>query len=154
MIETMDYLDETYKWIKSSLVPGKIILDDKYIDDDGIIHPIISFEKSSYIPLYGETKKGSSIVSSVKTPDFIFYGEKWDLKTPRCGGKNIVVRYLKKKSQRKQATNIIIDISNIKESNSYVLKLVEEQLVNPQRMWVNRIMIFKNYKIIKVYKKI
>ena len=66
----------------------------------------------------------------------------------------MIVRYLKKKNQRKQATNIIIDISGINETNSYLYELVEEQLLNPQRNWINRIMIFKNYKIIKVYKKI
>ena len=105
--------------------------DKTFIDDNNVKHPIKGKEKIALTDknsneykmakkirkIFGrkihivpriETEKGYKGLVSVKTPDYIWNNEKWDLKTPGTYGEfiNTFERFLKKKGAKKQAKNI------------------------------------------------
>ena len=175
--EKVIYIDVTNEWLKN-VKPNshKVVIDNFFIDDDGIKHPIKGKEKVEKNPAtfvemnmakwlirkFGgvihrvpriETEKGNYIQSSVKTPDFIWNNEKWDLKTPKIGGKTTIERYTKLSKQKHQATNLIFDISYLRESNDYIISLIEKELDSPYRYWIDKIILVRNYSVVRIYQK-
>lgn len=158
------------KLSKKKIIKG-VILDSYFIDDNGKWHPIKGKEKIAKIPEEGEefemaiwikenlggdihivprieTEKGNKDYVTVKTPDYIWNNEKWDLKTPRIGGKTIIYRYVKKPGQKIQATNLIINVSHLEEKNKYIINLLKYQLKKPHNKWIQKVLIIRNEKII------
>lgn len=106
IIENSPYKDVTKEWLdKATPNVGNITIDDYFMTDDGIKHPIKGQEKIAVVNkeseeyrmsevlkrLFGgdihlvpriEQEKGYKGVVKVSTPDFRWNGEKWDLKIP------------------------------------------------------------------------
>ncbi len=166
----LSYKDITKEWLdKATPNSHKLKFDDYFMDDNGIRHPIKGKEKLHPIPKKGdeydiaiflkETLGGDihlvpriSDISnegiSVKTPDFRWNGEKWDLKTPGIDGKfeNTLERFLKKKGAKAQAKKYIIDYSNFStKTDNEVLEVIEKTLKN--RNWVEELIVIKDKKI-------
>ena len=87
----------------------------------------------------------------VKTPDYIINGERFDLKEITGGGKYAIQGNLKGK--QKQSNNFVIDITNAK----FDLKEAERQINNiynsKHYIWLNKILLIQELKIVKAYKK-
>lgn len=88
---------------------------------------------------------------SIKTPDYIIDGEKWDLKTLSSKGKKVF--YNLTKGKKEQANNFIFDISNIIVDDNWIKNQVNSIFNSKNREWVNSIIVTKNKVIIKVYKR-
>ena len=90
-----------------------------------------------------------NIPEGIQTADYLFRGEKWDLKEIKSTGKNVLDNRVN--GLKKQANNFIFDISNttisIKEIKNQIDKLYE----SPNRKWINIIMLIKNQKLICIY---
>lgn len=90
-----------------------------------------------------------NIPEGIQTVDYLFRGEKWDLKEIKSTGKNVLDNRVN--GLKKQANNFIFDISNttisIKEIKNQIDKLYE----SPNRKWINKIMLIKNQKLICIY---
>lgn len=89
------------------------------------------------------------IPEGIQTADYLFRGEKWDLKEIKSTGKNVLDNRVN--GLKRQSNNFIFDISNaslfIKDLNSQVGKLYEL----PNRKWINKIILIKNQKLVCIY---
>lgn len=172
------YVDVTKEWFdKATPNSHKIIIDNIFIDDFGVKHPIKNKEKSHIILsssneynvaiLIEKTFGGdihlipritdiSNTGLSTPTPDFKWNNEKWDLKTPGRKGKfkNTLERFLKKKNTKNQAVNLIINYINYPDkSNNNILKVITETLNQKHRNWVKSLIIIRGREIIAIYIK-
>lgn len=172
------YIDCTKEWLlKATPNSHEIVIDDYFMTENGIKHPIKGQEKISIAKTYSdeykmaellekllggkihlvpriETQKGYKGLVKVPTPDFRWNGSKWDLKTPGLEGKfeNSLERFLKKKNVKNQAKKFIIDYSAFEDkTNEEIIKIVEYTLHN--RNWVENLIIIKDEKIIRIYSK-
>jgi len=87
----------------------------------------------------------------IKTPDYIINNEKYDLKQITGGGKYTIQGNLKGKE--KQSDNFIIDISSAKLDIKEAHRQIENIYDSKHYLWLNKILLIRNNKIIKVYKK-
>ena len=92
---------------------------------------------------------------NIKTPDYIFQGEKWDLKelknaTSRTRAVDNVI-----KDKEKQSTNFILDITNCKLSDEIIIKQAERTfgIKNYKRKWIKQIIIKRDNNIVKIIKR-
>lgn len=87
----------------------------------------------------------------IKTPDYIFRGEKYDLKTVTGSSKNVLYNALKGK--RNQAENFIFDISknplNVDDLRNQAKLLFESK----NREFVKRVILIKDDNILNVFER-
>ena len=176
MKEKAKYIDVTKKWLAAATPNShELKLDNYFMSDDGIKHPIKGKEKVHSIERKGaEYERALWIKStfggdihlvpritdltneglSTPTPDFRWNGSKWDLKTPGTKGKfeNILERFLKEKGARRQAKKFIIDCIKLSDKTDKEIINVINKTIN-NRNWVEEIIIVRGKKIIKIYSK-
>lgn len=90
----------------------------------------------------------------IKTPDYVYKNNRWDLKTMRqdaISEKRAVDNVIK--NAKNQTDNIILDITETKLSTKNIINQVIKVYSDPYRKWLNKIMIIKKYKLIKVFKR-
>lgn len=88
----------------------------------------------------------------IRTPDYLFRGEKYDLKTIEKGaGENTVYNRIKK--AKKQATRFIVDTTASELGKESVLKQIEKIFTNKETKFVEEIILVSDKKIIKVLKR-
>lgn len=87
----------------------------------------------------------------IQTPDYIIDGERFDLKCFKSSGKNVIYNLISKK--KNQSPNFIFDMTNC----SLSLEEIERQIIgiysSTHTKFVNKIVVMKNEKIIKVCKR-
>lgn len=88
----------------------------------------------------------------IKSPDYIFRGEKIDLKRITSKRVNDCVKTAIRDSE-KQAHNFIIDNTLQTVSDEAILKQINEIYEMGKFSWVNTIYVLKNDKFIKIYKR-
>lgn len=86
----------------------------------------------------------------IRTPDYIIGEEKFDLKEIFGNTKNTLDHAIKKKI--KQSNNFIFDISKSKIRTNEAIKQIEKIYSNPYRGWIDKIILIKEDKVLKVYK--
>jgi SPP1 gp7 family putative phage head morphogenesis protein len=87
----------------------------------------------------------------IKTPDYIFNGEKYDLKTVVGTSKNVLYNALKGK--REQAENFVFDISQNPLDVSDLQKQAELLFESKNRAFVQRIILLKDDEILNVFER-
>ena len=170
------YKDVTNEWLKNATPNNhKVVIDKKYIDSNGVKHPIKGKENAHKTPkdsdeyrtsLWLEKTFGGYVHNvpritdasntglSVFTPDYIWNKVKWDLKTPGINGKfeNTLSRFLKDPKAKKQAKSYIIDYANFPDkTNAEISSVVENTLRN--RDWVDNLIVKRGENLIKIYSK-
>lgn len=89
----------------------------------------------------------------IQTPDYIFKGEKWDLKELKdiYSKKRAIDNLIK--SYEKQSHNFILDISKCKIDNDVIIKQIENifGLNKYNRKWVKKIILKKNNNLIGIF---
>lgn len=173
-----DYIDVTNNWLDNATPNShKVIIDDYFVDDTGIKHPIvgkemahltpkdsIEYNKSKWIEeTFGREMHNVPRITDItntglktSTPDYVWNNEKWDLKTPGTDGKfeNTLERFVKKKSAKLQARKFIIDYVNFPEkTDEEILKVINDTLSSPSRKWIEDLLIIRGDKIVKIYSK-
>ena len=100
--------------------------------------------KIYYLPVINE-------VSGVKSADYLWNNEFWDLKEISGNGKNTLYHAVEKKAE--QASNFIFDISNSKLNNSELERQLGVIFTSKKMCWIDKIVIKKDESLLKVYKK-
>lgn len=90
-----------------------------------------------------------NIPEGIQTADYLFRGEKWDLKEIKSTGKNVLDNRVN--GLKKQANNFIFDISNTTISIKEIKNQIDKFYESPNRKWINKIMLIKNQKLICIY---
>ena len=90
-----------------------------------------------------------NIPEGIQTADYLFRGEKWDLKEIKSTGKNVLDNRVN--GLKKQANNFIFDISNTSISIKEIKNQIDKLYESPNRKWINKIMLIKNQKLICIY---
>ncbi len=87
----------------------------------------------------------------IKTPDYIIGNERFDLKQISGSGKYVIEGNLKKKQE--QANNFVIDITQSQIGIEEVEKQINSIYISKRYRWVDKILIIKEDKLIKVYQR-
>lgn len=100
-----------------------------------------------YLPDIGEE-------DNIRCGDFFYEEEIWDLKEIGNHAKS-KIRAIDNalKMSKGQANNFILDITEARLSRKNILQQVEKIYSTKNRGWIDKIIIFDNDKLIKVYKK-
>ena len=89
--------------------------------------------------------------ASIKTPDYIINNERFDLKEITGKGKYVIEGNLRKK--KNQANNFIIDVTNTKMDSKEIERQIKSIYISKRFMWVDKIFVIKENKIINAYKR-
>lgn len=88
----------------------------------------------------------------ISTPDYLFHGKGYDLKTiGKTSGKNPLFNRIKK--AKGQARNFILDISNSELAEEFVDSQIDKVFWSKETQFVDEIVIVRDGKIVKVVKR-
>ena len=87
----------------------------------------------------------------IKTPDYLWNNEYWDLKEIKSSGTRAVDNRIN--GTKSQTSNYILDFSKNVLTNKEIVKKVANIYNSPERNWVNKIIIIKDNKLLKVLKR-
>lgn len=87
----------------------------------------------------------------IQTPDYIINNKRFDLKQIIGNGKNTLDTAINKK--KKQSDNFIFDITKTEMSVEQALSQIEKIYKAKNRTWVNTILLIKDKKILKIFKR-
>lgn len=88
----------------------------------------------------------------VSTPDYLWRGERWDLKTiePNAG-QNTMFNRVKKAKQ--QAQKIVVDVTKSDLNDNTINAQIEKIFRHPETQWVKGIVLISNSTTVKVLEK-
>jgi len=92
-----------------------------------------------------------NVPENIKTPDYLFRDEKWDLKKISGKTKNTIDSILLK--SKHQANNFIVDITNSKLTDTKVKNVIDNIYKHKNRKWINQIIIKRHNELIYVFKR-
>lgn len=127
-------------------VDGKNVLLD-YSDKERRIAELLKGELGGKISMVPRVLNPQGI----STPDYIFRNEAFDLKELSGTSKNLVYNAIAKK--KRQASNFILDISKSPLDENEIIRQIEEVYWSRHTMFVQKIIVIKDGKIRKIYKR-
>ena len=80
----------------------------------------------------------------ISTPDYLFRGERWDLKEIFGNGNQTLYHSIFKKSR--QSNNFILDVTNSKLSLNEIMEQLNRLTNRDDTKYLNRIILKKRYK--------
>ena len=92
-----------------------------------------------------------NIPEGIKTADYLFKDELWDLKEINSSVKRAIDNRIN--GNRLQSKNYIFDISNNKLSNNEILKQVKNVYYSNSRNWVDKIIVKRANTLVAIYKR-
>ena len=111
-------------------------------------HPIRGKQKDRNIKILPNV----NFPQGIKSPDYLFKGERTDLKRITSKrAKDCVKTALKNKE--KQANNFIIDNTAQNVSDVDILKQIDEIYNSKGFLWIDKIYLLKDDKFIKIFKR-
>lgn len=163
---TKNYIDITNELLKNKILDTQKIIDSYfyishtkiYIVDRKKVVLDYSYDelKTAYWLIYtfgGEIYMNPrvNVPNGVKTADYWWRGEYWDLKMPKGSSKRTIENLIK--NSKEQSKNFIIDISKSKLKIIDSKEQIENIYNNTSRLWIDKIILKKNNKLIKIYKR-
>ncbi|MCI8396686.1 MAG: hypothetical protein HFJ52_03215 [Clostridia bacterium] len=160
----MNYIDITDKY--STKKHYQLRKQEYFIDDKGIKynvdgkHVILkpTQKEIEVAKLLGQTYGGKVNIiprinepSGIKTPDYIINREKFDLKEIKGNGKSALYDAIGK--QRRQADNFVFDISNAEINKERAIEQIKSIYYSNHRKWVHTLILMKDSKILKIFKR-
>lgn len=164
--EEKPYTDTTENVVNKEEQKYEVIEQQIYIDEDGTRYKIdgknvkikASEKERAVANLMGERLGGKVELvpvvlnpQGIKTPDYIINGEKFDLKEIFGNGKNTLDTAISKK--KKQSDNFIFDITNTEMPTEEAIKQIQRIYESNNRLWVDKLILIKDNKILKIYKR-
>lgn len=164
-LEIKNYIDVTEEWLnkpksKKYKVKEQLYFDYNYkryhVDNKNVI---LDYNKKELeIAKWLVKTFGGKIYmlprinkpDSIKTPDYLWNNEYWDLKEIKGNGKHTLDSAIKK--ERSQANNFIIDISNSPITKDNAIEQLKLVFNAKERIWISKIILKYNNNII-VYKR-
>ena len=168
------YIDKTDEWLNNK-IETKITVDNYFIDDKGIKHPIFGKENvilpkkdsdemyvakilsrdiGGDIHLVPQITDASNSGISTRTPDYRRNGLKWDLKTPKYKEDytNLLNDIFRDTNLRKQSERFVVNFTNYKNINDDEIdKMCRRMFGNKYRHWIKGIILIKGAKIYKIF---
>ena len=92
-----------------------------------------------------------NIPEGIRTPDFMWNNEYWDLKEIKTFGKRTFDNRIN--GTKLQANNYVIDINKNKISNNQAVNYFKKMFDSKDRNWVNLIIIKRNNELIAILKR-
>ena len=151
-----NYVDITQEWLDKATPNSHKVLDMNYFEHEGIKYEVDGknvvldySEKEKTIAEWLESSFGGELYmvprinnpSGIKTPDYMYKNENWDLKT--ISGKSNQALYHSVYNKNKQSNNFIFDISSselsMKEGKQQIDKLYKRTDIT----FINEIIVFK-----------
>lgn len=166
--EKANYIDITGKWYQDAK-PGSHQVQDllTYTAPDGSVYTVHGTdvvldydEHEKEIAELLEREIGGELYmvprvnkpEGVKTPDYLFHGKAYDLKTPEASkSKNAVFKRVKKASG--QAHGIILDVSISGLGDEAIDEQIDKIFWSQDTKFVDELVLVKNGKIKKVFKR-
>ena len=87
----------------------------------------------------------------VKTADYFWKGEYWDLKKITASGKNVFDNRLN--NYKKQSKNFIFDISGNPLPIKNIKRQIKDIYTSEDRYWVNKIILKKDDLVLAIYER-
>lgn len=167
MKTALRYKDVTKTWLEKATPNSHRVALARYFEDDkGIRHYVDnkyvkhnnSKREIEVAYLLEKTFGGQLLLlpevdgsKQIKCADYLWNGEKWDLKEIKGNsGRNIDSKLKKFKGQ---SENFIIDNSRHMLSHDNVLKQINRLFINSQRYWIQRIMIVDGNEIKCIFER-
>ena len=160
------YIDITYKTLKNGKQEYELLEQKYFIDENNIKYNIdgknvkikASEKEKAVANLMGQTYGGQVKLvpvvlnpKGIMTPDYIINGEKFDLKEIFGNGKNTLDTAISKK--KKQSNNFIFDITNTEMLEIDAIKQIQRIYKSNNRAWLEKVVLIKDNKILKIYKR-
>nr|MBP3259052.1 hypothetical protein [Bacilli bacterium] len=161
------YIDVTIDYLKNAIPNSHTIVNSYfYISNDNIYivdgtkKVILDYsDKELEIAIWIETIIGGefymnpkvNIPDGIKTADYWWNGEYWDLKMPIGSSRRTIENMIK--DSKEQSKNFIIDISNSKLTINEAKYQIKNIYNNAARKWINKIILKKGSKLIAIYKR-
>ena len=162
----MTYIDVTKEWLDNVIPNSHKVMDsyyyiseDKVYIVDGSKKVVLDYSlKELEVAIWIENTFGGEIYmkprvnvpEGIKTADYWWNGEYWDLKSPKGSSERTIENLLKDK--KNQTRNFIIDITNAALLIKDVNRQIENIFKSKSRSWIN-IIILKKDNYVKIYKR-
>jgi hypothetical protein len=161
-----NYIDVTAQW-KETATPGSHTVQDLHeytakgvtyqVDGHNVVLDYSPHEKETAELL--EREFGGEIYmvprvnepQGVSTPNYLFRGARFDLKSLKSGGKNVFYNVVAKKSA--QAENFIFDLTDCPLDDKEINRQTELLFSSTHTKFIDTIVLLKNGEIIKVLKR-
>lgn len=165
-IKTEYYIDVTKECLKNAKPSGLPVKEKLYFEYDSSKYyvdgknVVMDYSKKELeIAIWLKNTFGGEIFmlprvnkpDGIKTADYLWNDEKWDLKEIKSSGKNVIDNRVH--GTRNQSENIIFDISECQLSTEEIIKQVEKIFYSPNRDWVKNIILLKNNRFIKFFSR-
>ncbi|SFB39916.1 phage putative head morphogenesis protein, SPP1 gp7 family, partial [Acetitomaculum ruminis DSM 5522] len=89
---------------------------------------------------------------NIKTPDYLWEGERVDLKTTNDDTSDNYI-FNRCKGAKEQATSLIFDITNSKHTKEELYEQTKDMYRSNRTKFIDKIIFVENYKIIKIFKR-
>ncbi|GFI33095.1 hypothetical protein IMSAGC013_04502 [Lachnospiraceae bacterium] len=158
-------MDITDEWMKNKGIKGSIVEKQECVIDgaeykvDGkhvVLHPTAQ-ERAVADMLSKKYGKVVELVPQVmypqgiQTPDYLIDGERFDLKSLKSSGKNLIYNMVSKK--KKQSPNFIFDITNCPLSEDEIEKQIKDVYASVHTKFIKKMVVVKEGEIIKAFDK-
>lgn len=160
----MKYKDITDKYIskkKYQIKKQKYFIDNngtKYNVDGRQVLLKTTQEEKEIANILGQTLGGKVKLvpvilkpKGIQTPDYIINNKRFDLKQIIGNGKNTLDTAINKK--RKQSDNFVFDITKTEMSMEQALLQIERIYNAKNRTWINTIILIKDKKVLRIFKR-
>ena len=166
IINEPKYINITSEWLKQANPNTHELKEQLYFECKNIKYKvdgkniILDYsKKEKEVAIWIENTFGGEIFmvpkvnkpSNISTPDYIWKGEKWDLKEIVGKSDRAVDNALKRKKE--QANNFILDITKNSLDEKVFIKQIEKIYHTSGREWIDKIILKKNQKVIAIYKR-
>lgn len=163
---SQNYADVTAQW-KETATPGSHTVQDLHeytvkgvtyrVDGHNVVLDYSPHEKE--IAELLEREFGGEIYmvprvndpQGVSTPDYLFRGSRFDLKSLKSGGKNVFYNVVAKKSA--QADNFIFDLTDCPLNDKEITRQTELLFSSIHTKFIDTIVLLRNGEIIKILKR-
>ncbi|MBO5142705.1 MAG: hypothetical protein J6J11_01705 [Treponema sp.] len=161
-----NYIDVTNEWLEKTTPNSHKVVERQFVEVDETKYLVDGknvlldySKKEKEVAEWLESVLGGEIEilprivypQNIKTPDYLFRNEKYDLKEVVGNSKNTLDRMIK--NQEKQAHSFIFDITNSEMSEEDAIKYIKNIYKSKHRSWVETIILKKDDKLIIVYKR-
>lgn len=163
---TFPYTDVTNNWIENADPNSHKILDAEYfvfeknkykVDGKNVILDYSKKEKE--VAEWLESTLGGELYmiprinnpSGIQTADYLFKNEYWDLKEINGNGKNVFFHAVE--NHEKQSHNFIFDVTNSSLTDLEIDDRINFLYKLPKLKWLDKIIIKRGKKLIKITKK-
>lgn len=151
-----NYTDVTKEWIDNATPNSHKVQDMQYFEHNGVKYNV---DGKNVVLDYSKGEKeaaewlentfGGELYmiprinnpEGIKTPDYIFRGNKWDLKTINGSGKQVLYHSVYKKSG--QSNNFIFDVSTSKLNMNEIIQQIDKLYKRKDIPFINEIIVKK-----------